>query len=134
MSFAQRRAVRFQDVDAAGIVFFPRVLEYFHDVYMAFYDSLGVSIAEVIATRAWAAPLKHAEADFLRPLRFGQEIEVAMVSGQWEKGRLTVRYRVTSGGDEVATGLTVHVFVDVTEWKRIEPPESIRAAFSALAP
>src|SRR5512145_2250396 len=73
-SFAVERDVRFQDVDAAGIVFYPRVLEYFSDAFVAFLTANGTRLAEVLRERRWGAPLRHAEADYFKPLRYGDRI------------------------------------------------------------
>ena len=45
-AFVDRRAIRFQDIDAAGIIFYPRVLEMFHDAYAAFLTFAGSPLAE----------------------------------------------------------------------------------------
>lgn len=63
--------VRFQDVDAAGVVFFARYFDLVHDAYAAFLESRGHPLASMFATPAWILPLRHAEADYLRPLRLG---------------------------------------------------------------
>ena len=128
--FSQRREVRFQDVDAAGIVFFARLLEYFHDAYVAWLASAGVSLSDALARKEWAAPLKHVEADFLRPLRFGDAIEVELVRAKLDGSALSVGYRVRAlpGGEAVATGHSVHVVVDASTFRRIEPPSALRAA------
>ena len=39
--FTHRMLARFQDVDAAGIVFFARIFDYFHDAYVAFFAAHG---------------------------------------------------------------------------------------------
>src|SRR4051794_27042027 len=78
---AEARSVRFQDVDAAGIIFFPKILEYFHDAFMAMLAAAGLDLKVILADGSWGMPLIHAEADYLRPLRFGDPIvvEIAVV-------------------------------------------------------
>jgi YbgC/YbaW family acyl-CoA thioester hydrolase len=129
---ASPRAVRFQDVDAAGIVFYARFFEYFHDAYADYLAAHGSPLPEVIRAQTWAAPLVHAEADFLAPLRFGDAIEVALVAGRLEKSRLSVGYRLMKGPDACALGSTVHVFVDVAGFKKIPPPPEAVAALATL--
>jgi 1,4-dihydroxy-2-naphthoyl-CoA hydrolase len=132
--FVQEREVRFQDVDAAGIAFFPRILEYLHDAYLAFIDRSGCSLVEVLATRAWAAPLKHAEADFLRPLRFGDRLEVALCRARFDGSVLTIGYRIIAlpSREAAAVGNTVHVFVDAATFQRIAPPPLLVEAFARI--
>src|SRR5262245_15417998 len=97
--FAQSRQVRFQDVDAAGIVFFARLFEYFHDALVAWMDGAGMVLHRALKAGAWGAPLKHAEADFLRPLRFGDEISIAVASA-WRRGSAPmVGFQFERGGN-----------------------------------
>ena len=130
--FAVQRGVRFQDVDAAGIVFYARFFDMFHDAYADYLAAYGSPLPEVIRARQWAAPLAHAEADFLAPLRFGDTVEVALVAGRLDGSRLSVGYRMTRGSVACAVGVTVHVFVDVASFKKIPPPAEAAAALAPL--
>jgi len=71
--FSIQREVRLQEVDAAGIVFFARVLEYTSDAFVSFCRAQGIDLARVIRHGQWSAPLRHVAADYLRPLVFGDE-------------------------------------------------------------
>jgi 1,4-dihydroxy-2-naphthoyl-CoA hydrolase len=130
--FVHARTVRFHEIDAAGIVFYPRFQEWFHDAYVELLGSEGCSLVEVLATRAWAAPLKGARAEFLKPLRFGDPLEVCCVAGRVERNHLLVGYRVESKGVAAAVGQTEHVFVDVEKFQRIELPAVIRKVATRL--
>ena len=131
--FLHLHRVRFQEVDAAGIVFFARLFEYFHDGYFAFLESNGIRLDEVLREGPWVAPLIHAEADFLRPLRFGDVITVGPVRAAWAGGRLTIAHRAQheGSGEAVALGRTVHAFVD-RNFQKIEPPAEMLRAFLPL--
>ena len=49
VAFQQQTLVRFQDVDAAGVVFFPTLLAYMHDAYVAFLKAHGCDLPRVLA-------------------------------------------------------------------------------------
>lgn len=134
-AFCSVLAVRFQDVDAAGIVFFPRVLEYFHDAYVKFLARHGHALSTVLAERRWAAPLRHAEADYFRPLRFGDGIEVALVRAHVEETEIAIGYRIENceTKEVAAVGQTVHVFVTLPDFKRCAVPPTLAEAFRRLA-
>ena len=133
VGFRVPMAARFQDVDAAGIVFFARVLEYFHDAYLAFLADAGQPLPAVLAERRWAAPLRHAEADYLRPIRFGDALRAQLVRARFEGSTLTVGHRLAApDGAALAVGSTVHVFVDAASFRRTPPPADLVAAFSRL--
>jgi len=134
--------VRFQDVDAAGIVYFPRLISYFHDAYVSVLAARGLPLHELIKTSPWIAPIRRAEADFLRPVRFGDRIHAALVRAQASTSSIALGWRLTSGGSGLegapgavvhATGKTVHTFVD-RSFQRAALPEEMRRAFAdALA-
>ncbi|HKA90926.1 MAG TPA: thioesterase family protein [Haliangiales bacterium] len=130
--FVTTRAIRFQDIDAAGIVFFGRLFDYFHDTCVAWMDAHGLRLHEAIKTGAWGAPLKHAEADFLRPMRFGDEIQVAVAAARLDGSELSVGYRISRGDEVCAVGTLVHVFLDLATFRRVPPPPEMTAAVSAL--
>jgi YbgC/YbaW family acyl-CoA thioester hydrolase len=124
----ERRAVRFQDVDAAGIVFYPRVLEYFSDAYMIALRERGIDLPALIAGGAIKLPLVHAEADYLLPLRFGDAIEVEVLAPKLGDTSFTVGYRVTTAGGIAAVGQTVHVCIDGARFVPCPLPDDLRRA------
>ena len=128
------RAVRFQDVDAAGIAFFARILEYFHDAWAEFLTSVGHPLHEVIGARGIGAPLRHIEGDFLKPLRFGDPIHVSIVVFRLDGEDLLVGYRVDApDGTAVAVGQSLHAFLDLKTFRRMTPPEWAVALSTKLA-
>lgn len=132
--FVRTRRVRFQDVDAAGVIFYATVFEYCHDLYVEYLDAHGVSLVEVLKHRQWAAPIRHAEADYLRPLRFGDEITVSLPVAHLAESELTLGYRITlSASREVAVvAQSVHTFVSLPDFKRCALPEGVFMAFQPL--
>jgi YbgC/YbaW family acyl-CoA thioester hydrolase len=130
--FPTTRQVRFQDVDAAGIVFFARLFDYFHDAGVAWMDAHGLPLHRALADKAWGAPLKHAEADFLRPMRFGDEIQVAVAAARLDGSELSVGYRIARADEVCAVGTLVHVFLDLATFRRVPPPPEMTAAIAAL--
>ena len=129
-AFIDRRAIRFQDIDAAGIIFYPRVLEMFHDAYGAFLAFAGSPLAEVVKAGKWIAPVRHAEADYFKPLRFGDEVDVEICRAHVAETEATLGYRVVrSGGGEVCVvGQVVHTFVECATFTRTAMPESVSRA------
>ena len=134
-AFAEQRAIRFQDVDAAGIIFYPRLLEYFHDTYVSFLSAVGTPLPEVLKSGRWISPVRHAEADYFRPLRFGDAVEVALVRAHVEPTEVTLGYRVarSDSGEVAVVGQVVHTFLDAASFQRTEIPEGLRGAYLALS-
>lgn len=126
---AQRRVVRFQEVDAAALIFYGRVYDYFHDVYVEWLALHGVLLHELVKSREWVAPIRRAEAEYVSPMRFGDAITVAVVRAGFDRGDLHVGYRIEdSAGRPTAIGHTVHAVIDPVTFKRTEPPAAFRAS------
>jgi 1,4-dihydroxy-2-naphthoyl-CoA hydrolase len=133
-AFVDRRAIRFQDIDAAGIIFYPRILEMFHDAYAAFLGFAGCPLPEVLKTGTWLAPVRHAEADYFKPLRFGDPVLVEINRAHLAETEATLGYRVarSESGEVCAVGQVVHTFVERASFKRTPIPELVRRALEHI--
>ncbi len=130
-------SVRFQHVDAAGVVFFARFFEYVHEAYEGFLSSIGSPLSQVLREQSWAAPLKHVEADYFRPLRLGDEVTVQLVAAEIEGSFLTLGWRLlVSSKPEVAHVVAVvqstHAFVSMSDFERTQIPEVIVQAVEPI--
>ncbi|MFO0672802.1 MAG: acyl-CoA thioesterase [Polyangiaceae bacterium] len=78
--FVYERPVRFEDVDAAGIVFFARFLNYCHEAMEAFFGPLDGGYVRLINERHIGLPAVHLDVDYKAPLRYGDvaRIEVTI--------------------------------------------------------
>lgn len=139
--FVHTFPIRFQDVDAAGIVFFARVLDYFHDAYVAFLQDRGLPLADVLRNAEWGLPLRHAEADYLAPLAFGDVVDVGLVGASFMESDLVVAYRASlrvssrgTPGAVAAVGHTHHVVIGggMERPRRRPPTPELLAAFAPL--
>jgi 1,4-dihydroxy-2-naphthoyl-CoA hydrolase len=132
--FSTPMTVRFQEIDAAGIVFYPRFFEYFHDAYALAMAQAGAPIHRAVNAREWAAPLKRVTADYFRPLRFGDPFTVAIVGVKIEGTDVHLGYRIElPGGAVAAVGTALHVFIDPKTFRRAPAlPDEVRAALRPL--
>lgn len=126
-----RRVVRFQEVDAAGIVFYARTFDYFHDAYVEFLRGRGAPLEAALQDGSWVAPLTRAEAEYLRPLRFGDEVDVSLVSIEMEETEFVITYRIDRAGETACVGRTRHVSVDPETFRRAPVPAVLRSALEA---
>jgi YbgC/YbaW family acyl-CoA thioester hydrolase len=128
---AMKRRVRFQEVDAAGTIYYSRIFEYFGDVYVELLERDGLSVPKVMSQKEWFAPLVHAEADYLGPMRFGDVVDVAIARVECGKSSATIGYRISGkGGRALAVGHTVHVFVDGATFRPCPIPADVRRALT----
>lgn len=122
--FHHALAVRFQDVDAAGIVFFARALDYVHDAYVALLAELGSDLPSVLRERTWAAPLRHVEVDYFEPLRFGDRLTVTVVAANVADSEIVLGWQILRRDGVAAVAQTVHTFVDPRSFERMDVPEA----------
>ena len=127
------RHVLFQEIDAAGIVFFARFFDYFHDAFIEWMRAVGVDHAAALRARTWGAPLVHVEADYQAPPSFGDGITVEVCAARLGRSSLQVGYRVVGPRGIHAVGQTVHVFVSLDVMRSLLVPEAVRTALLAAA-
>ena len=131
--------VRFGDCDPAGIVYFPRFFDFFHQAMETWFgDALGAPYADVITRRKLGFPAVHTEADFATPCRLGDHIHVELRVRAVGRKSLTFDYRVRGATDAPtaaprATGSTVTVVIDMnpahdTYMRGRTIPDDLRAA------
>jgi len=132
MAYVQRIQVRFDDVDYARIVYYPRLFSYCHWVFEDFFGrELGVSYAEVLTQRRVGFPVVSAKADFRSPLRFGDVCRVQMEAAQIGRRSLTTRYRLYQGESDLlcAEVEVVAACIDMDSFRAVDLPGFVREAF-----
>lgn len=127
-TFSTELSVRFPDVDAAGIVYFAKAFDYAHLAWEELLAAGGLPLHEAIPGRSWILPLIHAEADYRRPMRFGERLRVEASLADVGGSTVTLRYAVRGAEGELrATVTLVHCAVDKTSARRIPLPDEVLA-------
>lgn len=132
MSFTQRRTVRFDEVDYARVVYYPRFYEYCHNTFEDFFAvEVGVPYATVLTERRVGFPTVHCDADFKHPLRFGDAFRIEMDVTKLSRSTIGARYRVLLGETQrlCAKLEVVTTSVDLDRFRPVTLPEDIRMAF-----
>ncbi|MBU1230980.1 MAG: acyl-CoA thioesterase [Proteobacteria bacterium] len=119
------RPVRFEEVDALGIVWHGRYASYFEDARVALGDKYGVGYLDIYH-RSISAPIKQMRVDYMLPLTFGETVTVEATLHWTEAARLNYSYIIRNGRGEVATtGCTVQLFLDPQGQLQVCQPEFI---------
>ncbi|HTM00771.1 MAG TPA: thioesterase family protein [Candidatus Omnitrophota bacterium] len=129
MSVRASLPVRFQDVDAAGVLFFGRIYDYCHQAYEELWAAAGVDRAWIFSGADFLIPIAHSEADYRAPLRHGERVDVRVDVTHVGRASFHLAYRVTGprgDGDLRATAKTVHAFVARETMRPIPIPEELR--------
>ncbi len=107
--------VRFGDCDPAGIVYFPRFFDLFHQAMETWFAAgLGLAYASLIVDRKIGFPAVHSEADFKAPCALGETIEVELRVARLGRSSIGLEYVVRGvAGDIRLTGATTSVVMDL---------------------
>lgn len=123
------RHVRFDEVDAAQILFFARFFNYAHDAMEAFFGQLPGGYVDLINTRKVGLPAVHVEADFINPLRFGDVARIEVVVTRIGRSSVSFRHSMSRLRDDARVAVVTHVCaaVDLTHMKSVPIPDDMRA-------
>lgn len=132
--FTTTRKVEFADTDTAGVVHFAAFFRYMEEAEHEFYRSLGESAYRWGPDGVIGMPRVSAQCDFLRPLRYPEEVEIHLTVR--EKSSKAIGYDVvfrTVGADasaEVARGAMKVVYASrahgAQEWTAADLPPLLR--------
>ncbi|MCW6051665.1 acyl-CoA thioesterase [Lyngbya sp. CCAP 1446/10] len=128
MPFTYTRTVRFQDTDAAGVVYFANVLAMCHEAYEASLAASGINLKEFFSNPQAALPVIHATVDFYRPMFAGDRLTIQLTPKQIAGDEFEIAYQVFSGevaGRSAAKALTKHVCIDAVTRTRKQLSEDL---------
>lgn len=127
--------VRFEETDAAGIVYFARFFTWCHDAMGAMLDPLEGGYVALVRTRKLGLPAVHVEADYVAPLRFGDEVKIAVHVEKLGRSSVRMRFELTRGddGSPVATVRHVMALTDLTAMRSVPLTEDVRAVLEKHA-
>lgn len=129
--FVHRHRVRFDEVDAAGIVYFARFFTWCHDAMEAMLAPLDGGYTALVTTRRLGLPAVHVEADYRAPLRFGDEVLVEASVERLGKSSVALRFDLvrSPGREPVATLKHVVSLVELGVLRARPLPDDVRAVF-----
>ena len=123
-AFVHRLRTRFAETDAMGIVHHAAYLPYLEEARVEYLRAIGHPDHEVRGTpdgddgddadrgdgRDFA--VLEASVHYRRPLRFDDEVDVALVVGAVTRATFQIAYLISVDGEVRATAVTVHGCVD----------------------
>jgi 4-hydroxybenzoyl-CoA thioesterase len=124
------RPVRFEEVDAAQIVFFPRFFGYCHEAMEALFDDVEGGYVRLVRDRKIGVPAVHVACDFKHPLRYGDVARIEATVAKLGRTSVTFQYAITRLSDGVPIASITHVCVvsDLTSLTKIPIPDDVRSA------
>lgn len=128
MPFIYTRTVRFQDTDAAGVVYFANVLAMCHEAYEASLAASGINLEVFFSNPDRAIPIVHASVDFYRPMFPGDRLTIQLTPKQVAGDEFEITYQIFSESvaeKSVAKALTKHVCIDAVSRTRKQLSEEL---------
>jgi len=130
LPFTYLRTIRFQDTDAAGVVYFANVLAMCHEAYEESLAASGIHLPSFFSGSPVGFPIVHASVDFFRPMFCGDRQVISLTPEQLDPYTFAIVYEIFSAEASdrlVATADTRHVCLDSTSRTRKEiPPPMIQ--------
>lgn len=125
MSFTYNRIVRFQDTDAAGVVYFANVLGICHEAYEESLRASGINLKDFFTNPSVAFPIFQANVDFFRPMFCGDNLAISFIPQKLGVDKFELSYEVSIANVVVAKAITRHVCIDATSRIKQELPGEI---------
>ena len=138
MAYTSVQKIRFDDVDGAGIVYYPRFLHLCHAAFEDFFDAAApFSYPELIAKKRLGFPTVHIEADFKAPLVYGDTALVTLAVKRVGTSSVTSRYEIRRKRDAaLAFTADITTVLIALDTQKAQPlTDELRAVFTSyLAP
>ena len=110
--FRRQMTIEWGHCDPAGIVFNSRFFEFFdHSTWLLFEAALGVKPQDLARTfGVIGIPLVDARANFLKPAKFGDAIEIASRVAEFRRSSFEVEHTISVGGALAVEGAETRVW------------------------
>jgi acyl-CoA thioester hydrolase len=123
--------VRYAETDMMGIVYHANYLPWFEVGRTTLLKEIGVPYRR-LEEEGFRLPVLEVAAKFLRPALYDDTLEVVTTLRERPAIRIRLEYEVRRGDDLLATGSSLHAFVD-RQGRPVRPPpwaaELIKRAF-----
>jgi acyl-CoA thioester hydrolase len=121
--------VRYAETDMMGVVYHGSYLPWFEVGRTALLKSMGLAYRQ-LEEEGYRLPVLEVSAKYLRPAVYDDTITIVTRLPDKPLLRIRLEYEVRRGEELLATGYTVHAFIDRTG-KPVRPPASAVAVFAA---
>lgn len=115
--------VRYADTDQMKQVYYGKYFEFFEQGRSDMLRSIGLPYSQIEETGLYL-PVIEAHAEYKRPARYDDELEVIVMLRERPVARVRLDYEVLRKGDAepLATGYTIHGFVNAATGKASRAP------------
>ncbi len=119
--------VRYAETDMMGVVYHGSYLPWFEVGRTTLMKELGLPYRQLEA-EGFRLPVLEMAAKYFRPALYDDELTIVTTLREKPLLRIRLEYEVRRADELLATGLTVHAFID-REGKPVRPPQSAMTVF-----
>jgi 1,4-dihydroxy-2-naphthoyl-CoA hydrolase len=125
--------IRLFHTDAANLIFFSRIFDIAYECYEEFLEKSGFGVKKIIDDNEINMPVVHAEADYIKPLRIGDKIEIKMSLNSSSKSSFILDFALfNESGEEAAKVEIISVVIAAKSGKSIKIPEKLLKILNSL--
>ncbi len=135
MAFTSTQKIRFDDVDGAGIVYYPQFFHLCHKAFEDFFDDIAaVSYPQLIKEMRRGLPAVAIESQFVSPLTYGDTAIVRIVVDKVGTSSARFHYRIHRKHDSQLCfeAHITKVFMDLDTRESEKLPDEIRSLFEGM--
>lgn len=121
--------VRYAETDMMGVVYHGNYLPWFEVGRTTLLRELGLPY-RTLEEQGFRLPVLEVGAKYLRPAVYDDTVTVITTLSEKPLLRIRLEYEVRRGDELLATGHTVHAFID-REGRPVRPPPNAVALFNA---
>ena len=132
-TFSHDYAVRFGEIDHAGVMYYPAIFDRIHRAFEDFWpEVVGKSYSGVLDVDGIGFPLIDVQSTFSRPFRFGETMRVEIAVARVGTKSLTFRVRLRAAGEDTirAEAMLVTAVIAMESFRAVPLPESYAAALA----
>ena len=123
--------VRFGDLDAAGIAYYPNLVNFLHESFEDFFRGhVGRPYPEVYR-EGIGFPTVKLEVEFLSPVHYGDHVSMGVTVERVGRSSVQLRYEASVDGRPVFRARNVAVVVDMKTFRPMALPSWLRERFEA---
>jgi len=135
MAFTSLLKIRFDDVDGAGIVYYPHFFHLCHKAFEDFFDdAASVSYPQLINVERRGFPTVAIESSFTASLRYGDIAMVKLAINRVGNTSATFDYEIRRKSDSKLcfTARITKVFMDLDNHRVLPIPDEIRSLWKNI--
>lgn len=130
--FEHRIDVTWGECDIAGLVYFPRMLDWCHRALEALFGGLRGGYAEFTGPRKMGIPTVHLVGDFVAPVKYGERCVVQVRVKRIGRSSVTFEHAIVGDSDGSTRAKFEHVVAvcSLEGLSPVEVPSDVRALLS----